>query len=394
MLLARQGHKVLLVDRSAVPSDIPHGHFIHRGGPLRLNHWGLLDQIAASGCPLISKVVMDIGDFPLTGENLMVDGVAFGCGPRRKVLDKILVEAAVEAGAELREQFVVDEFSRDGDRITGIKGRDTRGGKNFAEPGRIIIGADGRNSRLARTVQATEYEAVPPILCYYFSYWSGVPGKALEVYVKDHQIIFAFPTNDDLFAVFIAWPVEAFHQVRSDIEGSFMEALDRVPDLAERVRTGRREERFYGTADLPNFFRKPYGPGWALVGDAGHHKDPYMALGIADALRDADLVADAVHEGLSGTRSMEEALAEYERRRNEMSMALYHENIARARFTPPPIEVLQLRLALRENQDQDDINRFLMASLGVIPREVFFNPENMGRIMRQSALAERQVELR
>ena len=81
-----------------------------------------------------------------------------------------------------------------------------------------------------------------------------------------------------------------------------MRVLELVPPLAERVRIGSREERFYGTGDVPNFFRKPYGPGWALVGDAGCHKDPFTALGICDAFRDAELLANAVDEGLLGKR--------------------------------------------------------------------------------------------
>lgn len=386
MLLARQGHKVLLVDRATFPSDIPHGHFIYKGGPRRLKAWGLLDNLLASGCPPVSKMILDMGNFPLAGENLVVDGVAMGCGPRRKVLDKILVDAAVAAGVELRAPFSVEAFTNDGDRMTGIRGRDTRGGGQTIEHGRIIIGADGRNSRLARTVQAPVYEAAPTILCYYFSYWSGAPGDALEVYVRNHRVILTFPTHDEMTAIFIGWPVEEFHQVRSDIEGNFMEVLALVPNLAERVRAGRREERFYGSADLPNFFRKPFGPGWALVGDAGHHKDPYLALGIADALRDAELLANAIHEGLGGSRPIDEALAGYEKRRNELAMADYHENLARARFTPPPAEMLQLLTALHQNQNQQDTNRFLMARTAMIASEKFFNPDNLGRIMGKAGV--------
>lgn len=386
MLLARQGHKVLLVDRATFPSDIPHGHFIYRGGPRRLKAWGLLDKILASGCPPVSKMILDMGAFPLAGKDLVVDGVAMGCGPRRNMLDKILVDAAIEAGAELRERFSVEGFINDGDRMTGIRGRDIGGGGKTTEYGRIIIGADGRNSRLAQTVQAPVYETAPTILCYYFSYWSGVPCDALEVYVRNKRIVLTFPTHDGITAIFIGWPVEEFQQVRSDIEGNFTEVLEMVPNLAERVKGGRREERFYGAADLPNFFRKPFGPGWALVGDAGHHKDPYLALGIADALRDAELLAKAVHEGLSGIRPMAEALAGYEKGRNEMAMADYHENLAMARFTPPPPEVAQLLAALRQNQDQQDINRFLMARTAMMAPEAFFNPENLGRIISQAGV--------
>jgi flavin-dependent dehydrogenase len=383
MLLARKGYKVLLVDRATFPSDIPHGHFIHNHGPGRLHRWGLLDRIVATGCPPITSMTTDFDDFPLVGKDLLVDGVAMGYGPRRSELDKVLLDAAVEAGAELREGFVVEDFAADGGQVTGIRARDKRRSAVATERARITIGADGRNSRLARAIQAPVYRATPALTCWYFSYWGDVPeSDELELYVRQHSVILAFPTNHGLFAVFIAWPIEEFHVVRSDIEGRFMATLGRVPALAERVHGGRRAERFYGTANVPNFFRRPYGPGWALVGDAGCHKDPYLALGVADALRDAEFLAEAVDEGLSDRRPLDEALADYERRRNEATLADYQRNLQLARFQPLPAEVTQLRAGLRG--DQEATNRFFMSSEGMIPREAFFNPENLQRIMSEA----------
>lgn len=299
MLLARKGFRVLLVDRATFPSDIPHGHLIHKGGPRRLEGWGLLDKLRATGCPPVVTQVLDFDGMFLVGRGLVVDGVALGYGPRRTVLDKILVDAAVDAGVDVREGLAVEGFLSDADTITGIRGKDVRTGKMVAEHARITIGADGRHSHLARAVQPPVYETVPTLLCYYFSYWSGVFSDALEVHVRNRRVILPFPRNDDLVAVFIGWPIDELQDVKTDIEGNFWKAASLVPELAERLREGRREERFYGATDLPNFFRKPYGPGWALVGDAGHHKDPFLALGIADALRDAELLADAVADGLS-----------------------------------------------------------------------------------------------
>ena len=110
MLLARKGCSVLLVDRARFPSDIPHGHFIHNHGPRRLADWGLLDKVLATNCPRITRFTTDFGDFALTGHDLEVDGIPMGLGPRRAALDAVLVEAAVEAGAEFREGFPVREI--------------------------------------------------------------------------------------------------------------------------------------------------------------------------------------------------------------------------------------------------------------------------------------------
>jgi flavin-dependent dehydrogenase len=205
-----------------------------------------------------------------------------------------------------------------------------------------------------------------------------VPDDGLEVHAHDKRVIFAFPTNDDLFAVFVAWPSSELPEVRANIEGQFMQAVAGVPALAERLRGGRREERFRGAVDVPNFLRKPYGPGWALVGDAGCHKDPFLALGVCDAFRDAERLADALDDGLSGRRPLAEALTGYEQRRNEATLPDYQQNIQLARMQTPPAAMLRLRAALRGNQDET--NRFYLATEGMIPREAFFNPETMQRL--------------
>src|SRR5580765_7884216 len=157
MLLARKGHRVLLIDRAMFPSDIPHGHLIHRGGPRRLASWGLLDRVIATGCPAITAMSSDLGDFSLGATNLAVDGVPVACGPRRTALDRVLGAAAVEAGAELRAGFSVEGLTTDGDGVTGIRGGDRRAGTSVTERGTLTIGADGRNSHVARAVGAPEY---------------------------------------------------------------------------------------------------------------------------------------------------------------------------------------------------------------------------------------------
>ena len=133
MLLARKGYKVLLLDSAKFPSDIPHGHFIHRQGPRLLKKWGLLDRIVASGCPASTSLSMEIGDLTLVGRDLTIDGVAMGYGPRRKVLDNLLIEAAVEAGVEFRPGVLVEGYLVEDDAIVGIRGRDRDGGAPLIE---------------------------------------------------------------------------------------------------------------------------------------------------------------------------------------------------------------------------------------------------------------------
>jgi flavin-dependent dehydrogenase len=378
MLLALQDHRVLLVDRASFPSDVRQGHFIHRHGPKRLADWGLLERVVGTNCPPLTTHLSDFGDFPLIGRDIRIGNVAWAYAPRRRQLDQVLVEAAIEAGVEFRPNFLVESCLWDGDRVKGIRGRDHRQHISIMEKALITIGADGRNSTLARLVGAPSYDETPALTCWYFSYWSGVPSEGFEWYMRTNRVIFAFRTNDNLFAIFIGWPISEFSSVKADIECQFMNVVDLIPGFAERVRSGRREERFYGAADLPNFLRRPFGPGWALVGDAGCHKDPMMANGICDALRDADFLSSAIHEGLAGLRPLDETLMRYERQRNEATMAQYRDNIAAARFSPVSPELLQIRLALHGNHE--DTNRFIQMLEGWIPHEEFFNPENLQRI--------------
>jgi flavin-dependent dehydrogenase len=386
MLLARAGHRVLLVDRARFPSEIPQGHFIHRHGPPRLARWGLLERIVATGCPPVTSMMSHLGDFPLVVHDLERDGVAWGYGPRRAPLDKVLVDAAVAAGAELREGLSVERLLTDGGRVVGV-----RPAGSAPIRARLTVGADGKHSRVAREVAAPAYETVPTLACWYFTYFRDVPDPRFEMYVLPRRrAIFAHPTSDGLLAVFVGWPIDEFPAVRAALERSFMATLDLAPGLGERVRAGRRAERFFGTGDAPNFLRQSYGPGWALVGDAGCHKDPFLALGICDALRDAELLAEAAGEGLSGERPLEAALAGYARRRDEATLPDYRENLRAAHLGPPPPELARIRAAVRHRPQ--DATRLVLATQGLIPREDFFNPQNLRRLLGDDQLPEGAAE--
>lgn len=383
MLLARKGYRVLLVDKATFPSDTMSAHFTRIPGVARLKRWGLLDQIIASNCPPIATMTLDSGPFALRGMSPSVEGVTTAYAPRRIVLDKILVDAAVEANVEVREGFFVEEILRDDDRVTGVQGRQS-GGRSVKEQARLVIGADGMRSLVARSVRATTYQTKPSLTCAYYGYWSGVPLERADIYVRPGRMFITFPTNENLTCIYVAWPYSDFHAFRADIEGNFLKTLDLVPHFAERVRQGKQEGRFVGTADLPNFFRKPYGPGWALVGDAGYHKDPYSAQGIMDAFRDVELLVEAIDAGFSEKLPLEEALAGYERQRNEKALSPYEYNIMAASMKPRPPEMEPLFAALQGNQEQT--NRFFGIHEGTTDSSEFFSPENIQRIMAAAGM--------
>jgi flavin-dependent dehydrogenase len=379
MLFARKGYRVLLVDKSTFPSDmVMSTHLIHQPGVSMLKRWGLLDKVRASNCPPIIKWYVDLGPFALTGSPPPIGDVTEAYSPRRRILDKILVDAAMEAGAELWEGFSVNELVRDGERITGIRGN-TKDGSTVIEEAHLVIGADGMNSMIARIVQAPEYNMKPPLQGTYFTYWSGIPMEGLELYIREYRAVYGWLTNDDLVLIGVNWTIKDFQEIRTDIEGNYLQVLDLcAPSLAKRVRNGNREGRFIGGA-IPNFFHKPYGPGWALVGDASYTKDPCTAIGITDAFRDAEFLVEAIDEGFSKHRPLEEALADYERRRNDVAMPFYEFTCQLAPFGPPPPQMLQLYSALRGNQA--DTDRFFGLITEAVSVPEFFAPDNIQRIL-------------
>jgi 2-polyprenyl-6-methoxyphenol hydroxylase-like FAD-dependent oxidoreductase len=377
MLLGRLGYRVLLLDRATFPSDAPRCHFIQPPGVAQLRRWGLLESIRASNCPAIPTVRLDVGPFALVSSPPSPQGDGGSYGPRRTALDNILIDAASRAGVAVQEGFVVQEVLMNGNRVTGIRGR-ALNGTTVMEQAEIVVGADGMRSMVARTVQAPIYHSKPTRTCGYFGYWSGVPLEGCEIYVREQRLFLAFPTNDNLTCIGMEWPCQEFQAFRADLEGNFQRTIALAPHLAERVQAGRRVGRFMGSGDLPNFYRKPYGPGWVLVGDAGYHKDPYLAQGISDAFRDAELVARAIDAGLSGRRELAEALGDYERQRNEETMAIYEWNYHLASLQPPSPEMYQFLSALRGNQKET--NRYFGIMAGTLPVPEFFLPERSERV--------------
>jgi len=304
--------------------------------------------------------------------------------PRRTVLDKLLVDAASEAGAEVREEFTVQEIVVEDDRVVGIRGR-SKDGATVTEHADVVVGADGRNSFVAKAVHPERYNEKPQLLCGYYSYWSGLPMDGrFDVYIRPARGFAAVPTHDDLTLVIAGWPFEEHEANKHDVEGNYLKMFDLAPEFAERIRGAKREARFAGTA-VPNFFRRPYGPGWALVGDAGYNKDFITAQGILDAFRDAELCATALDQSFSGARSFDEALAGYQSTRDEHVLPMFEFTCQLATLEPPPPELQQLLAAVHGNQKAMD--GFARVNAGVTSPAEFFAEENVGQIFAAASPA-------
>ncbi|HEY0578708.1 MAG TPA: NAD(P)/FAD-dependent oxidoreductase [Pseudonocardia sp.] len=378
MLLARQGYRVLLVDRASFPSDIMSTHLVHHPGMARLRRWGLADHLVATGCPAIETYRFDFGPFAIAGTPRAASGAPRAYAPRRRVLDALLLEAAAQAGAEVRTGCSVEELLLDGGTVLGIRAR-TEGGARHDEHARVVIGADGVHSLVARAVRAPAYRAVPAREAMYYSYWSGMPtGAEFQVYIRPTRALVAIPTHDGLTCVVVAWSIDEFEANRHDVEGNYLKAFDAEPAFAERMSQATREERFVGTT-MDGFYRKPYGPGWALVGDAGYHKDACTAQGITDAFQHAELLADALDSAFTGRQSYEEALAGYQRTRDDTTGPMYELTADFASFDPPPVEMQQLLAVVAA--DPGATEDFLSVQAGTMPVPEFFDPANLARYL-------------
>ncbi|MEV5973386.1 NAD(P)/FAD-dependent oxidoreductase [Streptomyces sp. NPDC051921] len=368
MLLARLGHRVLLVDRTTFPSDTISTHLIHPPGLAALDRWGLLERVVATGCPPIDTYAFDLGPFAIVGSPAG-EGFEAAYAPRRTVLDKILVDAAAEAGAEVREGFTVEELLFDGPAVTGIRGHGKDGG-TAVDHARVTVGADGLHSSVARATGATDYAEKPKINAYYYTYWAGLDlhGR-YEAYDRGDCAFAAWPTNEDLALVVSGWPMRDFEANRGDVEGNYHATLARAPAFAERVARATRAERFVGTA-VPNYFRRPYGPGWVLVGDAGYLKDPITAQGIQDAFRDAERCARALDDVLAGRRSFDEAMREAQVARDAEVTSMYEFTAQFATMEPPPPEMRELLHAVSRSPSASD--EFVRVTAGMSPPEEFF----------------------
>lgn len=385
MLLSRKGYRVLLVDRMRFPSDMMSSHYIHAHGVARLNRWGLLDRLLATGCPPIRLLQSDWGDIVLGGTPTPADGIDFGVCPRRKQLDQLLLTAAIEGGVDFEEACSVTGLLTDGDRVAGVRMRHG-GGREVVVTARWVVGADGMRSTVAEAVHAPEYDTVPSITTTYLTYWENLPMDRLLIHWRPGSCVPAIPTHDGLTVILCGWPYDRWKEFRSDIEGNYRQTVltRTTAEFAERFQQARRAERFVGTHHVPNFFRKPYGPGWALVGDAGYHKDPVTALGISDAFRDVDLLVAGLHEVLAEGADLDDALGAYERLRNEMASPYYWFSLEQARYKP--VEGLKHLVLRALERDEQARQRFFGVLAGSVSPEEFGSLGNVASLLIRTGL--------
>ena len=331
ILLARQGRRVLVVDRDEFPSDTMSTHFMSLGAVDGLKKLGVLDDILAAGFRRITRHRSWVGDCCFEGPNGPPG--TFSLAPRRIVLDSVLLDHALKAGARFEQKTRVDGLLHDGERVAGAVLQRV-GGEHREVRARVVVGADGKSSRIAEWVGAAEYDAVPALRPAYYGYFHGTEPRAeatLELFFGGDQIGFLFPMREGEDCIALEIQPEDFEEFRSDPGAAFEARVRRLPDMDRRMKNAHLEGKLMGVKGIDNHFRKPYGPGWALTGDAGYLKDPATGTGIGDALQQSFMLAEALGATFDGA-DWEASMSAFQEKRDQMMKPLYDATLAFTRM--------------------------------------------------------------
>jgi flavin-dependent dehydrogenase len=340
MLLARLGHDVVVVDQASFPSDTVSTHSIARSGVVQLGRWGLLDEVLDSGAPAIRQLTFHARGESVSRPVKHKAGVDFLIAPRRYVLDTIIAAAAGRAGADVRTGVTVTGVQRDArGRVVGVRGRD-RAGAEIDIGARYVIGADGLRSQVARSAGAAISEARPAGGATQYAYYTGIPWAGIEFFIGERSLAGVFPTHQGQACIWVCGPsadAKAVRRRAGSRAEAFGELLERsAPQLADRLRQARRVSPVAGMLRMPNQVRQAFGPGWALVGDAGYHRDAVTGYGISDAFRDAEFLAAALDQALGGVTEETAALTMYQRRRDQELREILEITCRLAAYPPVP----------------------------------------------------------
>ena len=361
--LAQQGRKVLLVDREEFPSDTISTHALAFNAVDSLRRLGVLDRIEAAGFRRIFRHRAWV-------EDICIEAPAgppgtYSIAPRRVVLDQILLDRAAECGAEVRQRTRVDGLLVESGTVVGAVLQQI-GGEKREVRARVVVGADGKQSQVAHWVGAAKYDERPvgrPIYYGYFHGFTPLAEPAIELFFGSDRIGFCFPMRPDEHCLILEAQPEDFERIRQGPEVWFRTRFAALPGMAERVKDAKLDGRMLGTRGVENFFRKPFGAGWALTGDAAYVKDPCTGYGIGDAMLQSFLIAKALGSWLDGAE-WEATMEAYTQTRDLALRPLFEQTVAAATARDDSHRQLDPLRAVLLNQH--DARRVIRALPGVL----------------------------
>ena len=358
MLLAREGLDVLVVDRSRYGSDTLSTHALMRTGVVQLHRWGLLDDIIAAGTPAVRATTFRFADEEVRITIKPSHGVDALYVPRRTVLDPILVDAARAAGASFDYGTSISDVVRDRTgRVVGVAGRDHRG-RAVRHTARWIVGADGLRSVVADAVGSPIERRGTGATAVMYGYWPGLVTDGYHWVFRPEACAGLIPTNGDRTCVFAASTPARVGRGGLDALHDIVRAAE--PELADRLASATPLNGVRTFGGLPGYMRVPWGPGWALVGDAAYWKDPLGAHGLTDALRDAEILARAIIAVALGGADESDALDHYHQTRNRLSLPLFDvvDTIAAMRWSDAEIPELLRQLSSTMSDEVEFVASF------------------------------------
>jgi len=382
-LLARAGLSVALVEQATFPRDTLSTHVFESAALAFLNRLGLLSALRATGAPIVNHVDARQEGFqarmPLPQQPGDVGGAM---SVRRLLLDPILAEAAAEAGAEVWMGAKVTALVRDRGRVTGV--RVARNGSEQSLEARLVVGADGRNSTVARLAGSRKYNLTPNERAFYWSFFEdAAPGAepTLIFHRWSGTFVIATPADSGLYQVLALPELSELPRFRQNLEESYLEYVRRCDPVAQALSGARRVGKLFGMLRWEGFFREATGPGWVLAGDAGHFKDPAPGQGIQDAFRQVESLAPAILGAINSSPSaLDEALAGWARWRDDDAGEHYWlaTDLGKAGLAPAVLPEVARRLYERGKVDSFN-DLFNHRS---VPSEVLTPPRLLGATAR------------
>lgn len=393
LLLAQQGARVLLLDRATFPAPTVSCPVFFGNSLAMLERIGVLDVVEAIDAPKITLYGLRTPEFDMVTHLPKSGGHDYAYSIRREVLDTAILERVrTHSNITFREGFTVNDVIWSMGQVVGVRGRQN-GGAEQSLYARIVVGADGKRSKIARMVNAKIYDSQKSETAIFYAYYRHFaqlhePSAVTYGNQQRRHGVLVFDADDGLTVVSVGVPATEFDEARKDPEATLEQIWRAVPELAERGHHAVRETKVMGQAPFDSFYRQPYGPGWALVGDAGHYVDPITGQGINNALRSAELFAEAWSR-MQRHSTWQRTMTIYQRKRDTETRPMYNfiSIGERLQQIPPELGMFIGTLVFRAIARQPDVaKRFVGMFNGATSIELFTNPLNLTRIVVRDGL--------